>query len=197
MNKLLLIGLFLALFSSCTKPPGPDIAWWIKCDATLNAPQDRIGSVDDKGHLTTPPIAEFYGCLPVPTGFAQIALQRVLYSVRLTNVHQGDIMQYTAQSEMTNDTYTDNPMVGRFVELASSSINVLGTRISPAQASNLTPQEHHGIVAMSGYYEFVSDYDEVYLNFVVYGAGAQMLDERLVIEQGYGGIQGILTRSYK
>ena len=192
--KTFLLLLLVALSAGCSKPKRP-VAWWIQCRHDIQAPADRVGSLVGNFFYTDKFESELYGCLPTPIGFAVSSFFRSIYSVKLTDLHAGDILNFSANAEVTNDLYGDDILVDWYFILAPNYTDTVGERITRSHGYNCTSPVHHCILGESDFYQLTKDYPEIYLNFVVYSAASSMDDAYLVIEQHYGQMTGLVIRN--
>ncbi len=103
---------------------------------------------------------------------------KVVFSVRLTNVKAGQILQYFVNSEVTNEWQGSRMMWGNYTVLSDSPTGLTGTRVSNGNGFNFDYWDHHAAWSDGAYYQFPRDYDEVWLNVVGYTVN---LDGRIYI----------------
>jgi hypothetical protein len=146
---------------------------------------------------------------PFDTGYQSEKLTRVfisntlsysfktLYSVELSGVKSGDILDVSAVGELTNDLRLP-VMLGSRIDLSSSpdADDYLDT-ILTGRSYNITHDMHHGVLPplINSAYVFKADYATVYVNIVVWAAAyAAKSGDYLTVNQGYGRLTGKVLR---
>lgn len=112
----------------------------------------------------------------------------VLFSVKLTDVKKGDIIDVKSYAELTNDLGF-NVMLGYYIAIADAPTwqPTKQIELTEAKGYNITPAMHHGSFTDVGHYEFTQDYCEVYINQIVYAASTLAKPTHtLEVEQDYG-----------
>jgi len=116
--------------------------------------------------------------------YSQVA--QVIYSVPIAAISNNSILQITAAFEATNP-YPYNVMIGSNVILADSPIACLGVLLDPANAFNITPGNHHGVVVKARNWQSAYNYTNKYVNLVAWAASSNAAaNDKLIIEQSYG-----------
>lgn len=119
--------------------------------------------------------------------------QEVVYSVPIANIKAGDVLRITSEMEATNNNQF-NVMIGSSIVLADSPYVVKGTLIDAANAYNITPGMHHGIVTKARNWQAQSSYSNKYLNLVAWAASVNsILGQVLIIEQRYGHLDAYIS----
>jgi hypothetical protein len=112
--------------------------------------------------------------------------QVVIYSVNIPILNANDVLTITSTFECTNN-YKYNAQIGSYIVLATLPNSINGTRIDPANAWNITPGMHHGVVVKARSYKVYTQMFNSYINVVGYSsADAAKPGQTLTVEQGYG-----------
>ena len=126
---------------------------------------------------------------------------QVIYSVKLTDIKVGDLIHVCMQGEITNDAGRNrgakamyNIMVAGFVSLGKDEKEVTGQKIILASGVNTNPERHHEKIYENGYYTFVNDYAEVYVNCIAYAASTDAVKGDWVDVEKYGRMDVALWR---
>lgn len=120
-------------------------------------------------------------------------VEQVLYSVKVPEIKQGDVLQVTSEFEITND-FTYNVMIGAKIILADSSKNTNGALIDQANGFNVTPNMHHGVVSKSRTWKAESTYNDKYVNVVIWSLSVNAFsNDKLKIEKGYGHLDVLIN----
>jgi len=119
---------------------------------------------------------------------------KVVYSVLIPVIYIGDILKITSTFEVTNP-YTYNAMIGSYILLGTSATDTTSTNIiDPANAWNVTPAMHHGVVTKSRQWIATADYTNAYINVIGYGASVNAASgDAFVLEQGYGHLDVVIN----
>jgi hypothetical protein len=182
--------LALLLLASCQSPRS--IFWWGNCAKDIDF-KSRVIEIQPDGYFRGDRPNELIGCLRVPSRI-MLSEMRVAQSVHLGELNQNDLLQYSVTLEVTNESYSENWMIARYLVLSDSSSNVAGQAIRRAYGYNCTPQMHHCPISDSGIYKIRQHFKDAYLNLVIYGAGSVMEDAYFEVNQGYGDFEGFIDR---
>lgn len=118
---------------------------------------------------------------------------KVVYSVFIPNIYVGDILKITSAFEVTNN-YAYNAMIGSYIILGTSATATTGTILDPANAWNVTPAMHHGVVVKARQWQATADYTDAYINVIGYGSSVNALGgDAFVLEQGYGHLDVVIN----
>lgn len=119
----------------------------------------------------------------------------VIFSIKLNDIKKGDIIHLTSYGELTNDLGF-NVMLGFNTILSTSQRSTVALdEITEGKGYNITPAMHHGNFTDVGNYEFKSDYKEIYVNTILWGASTKVrTGDKLKVEQDYGRISVLLWR---
>jgi hypothetical protein len=118
----------------------------------------------------------------------EIATQahKVIYSIPIGQININDVLQITAEFEATNP-FSYNVMIGSRILLCTSDIATTGVLVSPANAFNITPGNHHGVVTKARNWKSTLSYTNYHLNLVAWAGSVNALPgQMLQIEQAYG-----------
>lgn len=119
----------------------------------------------------------------------------VIFSIKLNDIKRGDIIHLTSYGELTNDLGF-NVMLGFNTILSASKLSITAIdEITEGKGYNITPAMHHGNFTDVGNYEFKSDYKEIYINTILWGASTKVrTGDKLKVEQDYGRLSVLLWR---
>lgn len=191
---LIRILIFLAIMSflGC----GEDAPKPMTCQETVFATDAEVIPVIDlrngDNFAETPLFGERFRCLKIPRR-GHISHFKVLYSVAIVGLMEGDIIQFVANSEFTNDTGIVIFAASQTI-LAADPNDVTGIEVTPRAGYNITPDIHHGEIGDAGFYQADRDFDHyVFLNFVVYAGSNLDIPLFLHAEPGYGGLDVLIT----
>jgi hypothetical protein len=141
-------------------------------------------SGDSLAHTNSGNSSELINSLPVTTGTPYI--MKVIYSQQLNNIKINEVIQTMCEYEVTNDLGF-NVMIGTVILLADSPTATTGIEITEANAFNVTPGMHHGVIVKVGSYDVTANYPSKYINVVGYAAGnAASSGDTIKVEQDYG-----------
>lgn len=113
----------------------------------------------------------------------------VVYSIKLPNCAEGDLIKVRATFEVTNP-YNYNIMVGRGFIIAKTATAVTGTEISEYATRNITPGMHHDHIQDFGSIRATAAMSGNYVNFVAYsGSSAAGSGHKAIVEQDYGRLE--------
>ena len=113
-------------------------------------------------------------------------VEQVLYSVKIPEIKQGDVLKVSTEFEATNDN-AFNVMIGAKIILADSNKKTKGELIDQANGFNVTQNMHHGVVSKSRTWKAESTYNDKYVNVVIWSLSVNAFpNDRLKIEKGYG-----------
>lgn len=148
--------------------------------------QETITFRGDESRLyRTRPGGERVDTLPIIKGDRFFAV----HSVKTGPIATGDVLQVTADMEVTNDCGY-NVGLGSFMVLAPTDSGVTRspeTTIAFAAVFNVTPDMHHGLVTRVGTLVASQDYPTgAYVNFVAYAQSSLLTCAGLHVERGYG-----------
>jgi hypothetical protein len=119
--------------------------------------------------------------------------KKVIYSIPLSNLNKNDVLMITGQFEVTN-TYGYNTMIGSWLILGDSKLSTSGVLIDVANAFNVTPSNHHGVITKARSYKINQDLKTVkYLNLVAWSASENAYSgDTIKVEQKYGHLDLII-----
>lgn len=121
----------------------------------------------------------------------------IIYSVLIPFFQAGDIMIITTEFEATNH-YQYNVMIGSAIILGDEEGSVEGDIIDPANAFNISPSMHHGVVTKARSYQTQKDVQNKYVNVVAWAASKNAkASHQLKIEQNYGHLDILIAREDK
>lgn len=134
--------------------------------------------------------------IPITNGSGDYAYQ-TLFSVALQNINQGDILQYSAQGEIT-DNAGITALLGSKVDLSNGPLpSDMFYQIGFKTGYNVTAEMHHAVLppmTNSGYV-FTDSYAVVYLNVIVYSGSTDAKDSQyLNVNLGHGRLSGLVIR---
>jgi hypothetical protein len=86
-------------------------------------------------------------------------------------------------------------MVHRYIIIANHYEAIDGVSVRRAHGYNCSPEMHHCPVDDNGYFKVDIPMRNVFLNVVVFGAGATMEDAAFHVQQGYGEIEGSVRQA--
>lgn len=119
--------------------------------------------------------------------------KQVIYSVPVDAINIDDVLQITSEFEATNP-YTYNVMIGSWIVLADSPTATTGTLLDPANAYNITPGNHHGVITKARNWKASSSYTGKYVNVVGWAASVNATPgQMLTIEQSYGHLDVLIN----
>lgn len=121
--------------------------------------------------------------------------KKVVYSIPLPPLVEGDIIDAHATFEVTNDLGF-NVMVGRQLVISSTPDGVSGIEVSEAATRNVTPNMHHDHIQDFGSAVWNRREGAYFLNLVAY-AGASLHEDSagaLRVEQDYGRLSVTIFR---
>jgi hypothetical protein len=108
----------------------------------------------------------------VPVRASGSGMYKVLYSVGPVSVPAYGVADIRAQTMLTNNC-GGNVGVGRRIIRAASPSYTNGIAVTPMALENITPDEHHGILVLSGLDQAGEQgYTGVYYNLVVYAVSS-------------------------
>ena len=149
-------------------------------------------------HYTTPTGAEL---VPAIRLAANPYRYTTLYSLRLPDLSEGDVVQAHCQFEVTNDLGVRVMLAHAMLFHRRETIVTHGPPpskgwvISEYAGENVTPAMHHGFRTLVGSLEVPVDGDG-WLSVVIYGASlVGRRGGRLSVEKGYGGLRAIAFRT--
>lgn len=117
----------------------------------------------------------------------------VIYSVPVSQINPNDVLQITCEFEATNP-YSYNVMIGSWIVLADSATATTGTLLDPANAYNITPGNHHGVITKARNWMSQSSYANKYVNVVGWAASVNSSPgQNLAIEQSYGHLDVLIN----
>jgi len=108
--------------------------------------------------------------------------KRVVLSVDIGTVNANDILVVDGEAELTNDT-SGNASLGAQLILGSTETETSGVELDEANATNITPDIHHGVRVKASIEQFPSGNSRHFVNFVVWS------NTNLTVEQDYGRLQ--------
>jgi hypothetical protein len=180
----------LLILASCQAPRG--VFWWGNCEKDIDI-KSRVIQIQTDGYFRGPRPNELIGCLDVPERIDESKF-KVAQSVHLGELNKDDLLQYSVTLEVTNESYSEDWMIARYLVLADSSSNVNGQAIRRAYGYNCTPQMHHCDLSDSGIYKVKQYFKDAYLNLVIYAAGSKMERAAFEVNQGYGDFEGFIKK---
>ena len=186
MIRFFLLILALPMIASCQTPKS--VFWWGNCPS-VEHPESRVVVINEDGYFRASRPNELVGCIEVPKKIDPSKMKVVL-SVFLGDLRKGDELDYSSVSTLTNDSYSDNWMLSRFLVLANDFDSIDGVNIRRAHGYNCTPQMHHCPVDDNGLYVLPRDMHNVFLNLVIFAAGSTMENAFFEVNQGYAEIEG-------
>ena len=137
-------------------------------------------------HIET--TTELCSSVPVYPGYQFCTV----YSIRLPDISPGDILQLSAQCEVTNDSGL-NIMEGHYIQLRSTQSPSM--RVTAACGTNIDPTRHHSVITASRNYIVPMALSDVYLELVIYSQGFDnQTTGSLTVMAGYGHLDCILIR---
>ncbi len=110
------------------------------------------------------------------------SVERVLYSVDVGPINDGDILVVDVEGTATNDN-TDTAQWTAVIRLGTSAGDVGVTSLSSGNNFGLTHGIHHGVQVKAAVHAFPSGSTSTFVNFVVKST------ESLTIDQDHGRIQ--------
>lgn len=198
MKYLLLLTLFLV---ACGGPFRPIAEQW--CDPNIEPNLDRVQefNADTDDLLSLNENLEMVSCLPSRGYRASLVDAKTIMSVKLTNLKQGDIIDYIFESQFTNGESYEHLLV-TCVILSDSPTNMDGEFVSNCTGRNIMDRntEHHSTRLRTGFFEVLEDTSKIYLNYVAYAAsgygrnGRWIGDSGLTIDLQYGQLDIKLER---
>lgn len=130
----------------------------------------------------------------IPLGTTQV--RTVIFTYQLPDLQVGDWLHVVCDMQATNP-YSYNALFSTQLILADSPTATVGTEITEASGTNITPDMHHMQVCRSGSLPVVSTTVAArrYVNFVGGAASTKALaGHRLTIDQDYGRLFGYRIR---
>jgi len=97
---------------------------------------------------------------------------QVLYSIGPLSIEAGELVDFRLQAEITNNC-GGNIGLGRYIVRADSAAAITGTIVNKAVMSNITKDEHHEVIAHSGFDHLRTSVEGVYYNVIVYAASSK------------------------
>ena len=187
-----IIGLITSLVTGQAAPSGD--MWWVKCPEVLN-PSALVIQLDKDRYFRGSGALELAECIDVPAKIDKTKMKSIM-SVKLGDLKVGDIINYSSILTVTNESenYKEAWLTARFIILADKFDATEGTLIRRPHGYNCDERMHHCGLDDSGVYRVKKDMPKAYLNLVIYAAGSNMKNARLVINKGYGQFEGKITR---
>jgi len=110
----------------------------------------------------------------------------VLYSTKVENLQENDLLSITTEFEVTNNTGI-NLMIASSVKLCDSATSVKGNILISANGFNVSPSMHHGVMTHARQIKLNKDYGDKYVNVIIVAASTDAKPiHRLKIEKEYG-----------
>jgi len=97
---------------------------------------------------------------------------QVLYSIGPLSIDAGELVDFRLQAEITNNC-GGNIGLGRYIVRADSADALTGIIVNKAVMSNITKDEHHEVIAHSGFDHLRTSVEGVYYNVIVYAASSK------------------------
>lgn len=111
---------------------------------------------------------------------------QVIYSVPIERIEKENVLQITSELEATNP-YSYNVMIGCKIILGKTEQATEGVLIDSANAFNITPNMHHGVVTKIRNWKAQSTYINPCINLVCWSASVNSHpNDTLKIEKNYG-----------
>lgn len=165
------------------------------CPYRADRPVGSLEVFDGYNHFDTFDNGEQVDCLPV----ARKPQKRVVYSLRLTNLKRGDIIMVNAQSEITNELPNEQRAMLGGVIILTDGPQTLNVReeVTEPYGYNCDRWVHHCTHQTSAYWLVKEDYEEVYLNYILYSVSLAGYNLGTVeVERDYGRMTGLVLREY-
>lgn len=125
-------------------------------------------------------------------------IPKILYSLEVYDLHQGDILSVTSAYEVTNENFFTT-MIASNISLSSQGQYTSGTILDESRGYNVTKIMHHGIVTHARQIMLTQDYPGLnYINTVLWAASwdaNKNLTDRLHVEKGYGHLDVIVYKN--
>jgi len=140
--------------------------------------------------------AELVDCIPVQR--SKIGRERNVYSVKFLDLREGDVIEFSAYGEVTNELPEENrAMIVSHMRLTASPYDTETIEeVTEAYGYNCERYVHHCMIPPhTRYYKVKQDYPEIYLSMVIYSAALGFYDlGLLIVERDYGGVSGRVHR---
>lgn len=108
--------------------------------------------------------------LPITAGSSSNYIYNVVQSAKLTNIKAGDIVHATGEFQVTT-SYAYNVMISSYMVVAASATEALvGQAVCKAEGENFDLNVHHKRDTRVGWWVADQDYEEIYLNLVLWSA---------------------------
>ncbi len=120
--------------------------------------------------------------------------KQVVYTVRFTKLKAGDIVEFNAAYQVTNNTLNNIMLAHDIFFGASPEVNETYREIPVSTGYNCLPDIHHCPQHLSWAFEVLEDTEEVYLNLILYSAAMEAPSGIYIIVDQYGGLAGTVTR---
>lgn len=189
------LTILLPTIASCKANSASGDMWWVKCSPPPN-PSALVVQIDKTGYFKGKRPIELTDCVDVPAKI-DASKMKVITSVFLGDLNAGDLINYSSIMTVTNESenYHEAWLVERHIVLANKFDSTTGVLVRRGHSNgNCTTELHHCALDDNGMYKVLKPIKAAYLNIVVYAAGSNMINAKLVINKGYADIEGHVVR---
>lgn len=122
----------------------------------------------------------------------------VLFSTKLEGIRKGDIIDYRARAQVTNDTGANVLVASRTCFASGQKFEDCFEYVNQGAGENSTPAEHHHIISETFLRQANDNYPELFINTIVWAASrASNGSMKLRVDQGYGTVTGSIRSPNK
>ncbi len=123
--------------------------------------------------------------------------RRVVYTIQLPPLQEGDLIDARATFEVTNPT-DFNVLVGRQLIISDTPDGISGIELSEAAARNVTPDMHHDHIQDFGSMVWEGESGTFHLNLVAHAGASseEAVGETVTVEPDYGRLAVTIIRGF-